>query len=139
MTWNRSAGRWRTVVYGQGGAWRGRWGELGEIRAEQAFDRVEYVGDIDVAGLEIPLSAAAPIERTIGIPFFLAEDLYALMLDHGTVQGTAAPPVVPADIPAFLPPGIREQILSVLRRGRIAQETLRLEVLLRGLQGPLGG
>lgn len=91
--------------------------------------RLDYLGDLDAAGLAIATTACATAE-TAGIPAGPAAPLWRLLIDQPPRAGGNVPDAEASKLTAWLPEQIREQAASLLRSGKaIPQEVLRYDVL----------
>lgn len=117
------------------------WGHGGQVVAsiasatvlDPAPAAIRYLGDLDPAGLRIPVNANTTARNTGLAEVQPATHLYQWLLDHGTPQ--PAKPDVPRTIPDavrdWLPPELRVPISHLIASGhRVAQETVGLEALL---------
>ena len=57
--WNRNARLWSAVAYGRGNSFATSWAALPQLCAARGTDTVLYAGDIDRAGIRIPISLLA--------------------------------------------------------------------------------
>jgi hypothetical protein len=134
-TWNQQRQVYASVIYGRGNSFPNAWRDLPRHPAISRVAAIEYFGDIDVPGLEIPFGPAPQIEAALGLPFRLAEALYRHLL--AAVPKVRWQPckrrksaVLPRAIADWLPVGIRADVLRVLdSKRRIAQEALNAKVL----------
>jgi hypothetical protein len=95
------------------------------------IDEIRYAGDLDEAGLSIPV-AAELTAATHGLPPIKpALSLWQLLMSHAKPQrGVAVPDDVAADLAAWLPPSLREEATRLLVVGmRLAQEAVGTELL----------
>jgi hypothetical protein len=90
---------------------------------------LDYLGDLDVAGLAIAATACA-ITETVGIPAGPAVPLWALLIDQPPRLDRKVPDVDARRLTAWLPAEIRERAAELLRSGKaIPQEAVRYDVL----------
>lgn len=127
--WNRTAGRYAAVIYGHGKAFCASVPHLRSvIYTTGAASEVRYFGDLDPAGLLIPIEAGE-VAWEEGLPIPVAEEwLYEALLKctpqdgqgEAGVSDTAATSLL-----GWLPPNLRGPAHTVLRQGsRIAQECI---------------
>ncbi len=91
--------------------------------------RVDYLGDLDAAGLAIAATACATAE-TVGIPAGPAAPLWALLLDQPPRPDRKVPNADACRLTAWLPADIRERAVELLLSGKaIPQEAVRYDVL----------
>jgi Uncharacterized protein conserved in bacteria C-term(DUF2220) len=117
------------LAYGSGNVFPASVVSLTDLRRE--FSAIEYFGDLDAGGLEIPRSASV---RAIGagLPAVTpAARLYELMLAHGKPQPDVAIDSAKAcRLAAWLPEPMRETAIAMLVDGwRLAQERVGHKVL----------
>jgi len=96
--------------------------------------RVLYFGDLDVAGLEIPVRANEVALATALPQVEAAGGLYRLLLDHGRPQLVKGGPSHRRvhQLTAWLPSDLQAQVTMLLTQGeRLAQEWVGTEALLR--------
>lgn len=81
--WNHNVKRYSAVVYGSGEAFRLTGAALGQVLREVEGAGAQYLGDLDVKGVRIPVefNAAAGDESPRVLP---ALELYAWLLENGT-------------------------------------------------------
>ncbi len=108
------------------------WGHGGQVSSSIASATVlepfpitiRYLGDLDPAGLQIPVNANTTA-RNAGLPDVRpATALYQWLLDHGAPQPSksAVTRAVPDPVLAWLPPSLREPIADLVGSGhRIAK------------------
>jgi hypothetical protein len=90
---------------------------------------MDYIGDLDAAGLAIAATACATAETT-GIPAGPAAPLWALLIDQTPRPDKPVPDGDARRLTAWLPEQIRERASDLLRSGQaIPQEALRYDVL----------
>lgn len=146
VTWNRIAGRYAAVVYGNGKSFIASVPHLRSIIAvSRATHEVRYFGDLDKAGISIPIEAGE-VAWEEGLPPPVPEEwLYEELLKYPP-QTTAKKPggdgASTASLVAWLPERLRRPALAILdREERIAQEyvgTMFLSIYQDGLAGTLG-
>lgn len=128
--WNRRARRYKAIVYGNGRAFVVTGGALAEAMRECAATEVEYFGDIDPAGIQIPVGFNVAGDGTVRP----AVALYRKLLDLGRAGPLGVP--VPKDlsfVQAWLPE-LHVEIIDAWRAGlRYAQEALGTEQLQQGI------
>lgn len=91
--------------------------------------RMDYLGDLDAAGLAIAATACATAE-TAGIPAGPAAPLWALLINQTPRRDKPIPDGVARRLTAWLPEQIRERAADLLCSGQaIPQEALRYDVL----------
>jgi hypothetical protein len=92
--------------------------------------RLDYLGDLDAAGLAIALTACATAE-TAGIPAGPAASLWKLLIDQPSRAGGKVSDADARNLTVWLPEQIRERAASLLCSGKvIPQEVLRYDVLM---------
>ncbi len=132
--WNKQVGRYRCVVYGGGNKASAAWKWLEWKKAEYQFSEILYFGDIDVAGLDIALSARESIENFGNVSFSLDEDLYRLALGlakgEGGVQTKNGKTAYKDATFAMLPDDLAQEIRKLFERARrIPQEIVTRQTL----------
>ena len=125
--WNHAAGRYAAVVYGNGSSFVASVPHLRNIiGTSRAAREVRYFGDLDVAGLAIPVKAAEAAWEEDLPPPRPEEWLYAELLESPPQRGTVKSnddEISLASLVSWLPEHLRGRALSILVRGeRIAQE-----------------
>jgi len=91
--------------------------------------RLDYLGDLDPAGLAIAATACAVAERA-GIPGGPAEQLWALLLQLSDRPGPQINASEAGRLVGWLPEPVRERAYTLLTTGRaIPQEALRIDML----------
>jgi len=135
--WNAREGAYLAVVYGGGKAFAGMLDDLVRIVFDLGALEIEYFGDLDVEGLNIPAAAAHGVGD---IPLVAAARWYELLLARG---GDLEVPDVPAPVPAFalawLPEHLRPGVQQLLTAGRrLPQELVGWEQLRMLSPAPLG-
>jgi hypothetical protein len=90
---------------------------------------VDYLGDMDAAGLQIASTACATAERE-GIPAGPAEQLWALLVIQPTRPAPPTSNSTARELVAWLPASVRDQAHRLLVTGKaVPQEALRFDVL----------
>lgn len=98
--------------------------------------RMDYLGDLDAAGLAIAQTACAIAQRA-AVPAGPAESLWQLLVTMPTRVGGTVPEAEADRLVAWLPPAIRAKARAVLLAGRaIPQEALRYDILVDDLHDP---
>lgn len=83
-TWNRTANRYRSVAFGSGNTILKSTPALGILAKEVGASAIRYFGDIDEAGLSIPLQVRAKAATCgIEVPILPAIDLYERCIEVG--------------------------------------------------------
>jgi hypothetical protein len=91
--------------------------------------RLDYLGDLDAAGLAIAAAACATTERA-GVPANPARQLWALLVEQPARADREIREADARRLAAWLPEEIRERAVMLLRAGQaIPQEALRFDVL----------
>jgi len=91
--------------------------------------RLDYLGDLDAAGLAIAADACATVE-CVGVPAGPATQLWALLIERPSRAGRVAGDREAEKLTDWLPPEVRERASELLRSGRaIPQEALRFDLL----------
>jgi hypothetical protein len=91
--------------------------------------RLDYLGDLDAAGLAIAATACATAE-TVGIPAGPAVPLWVLLINQPPRPGRKVPDADACRLTAWLPTEIRDRAAELLRSGKaIPQEAVRYDVL----------
>ncbi len=91
--------------------------------------RLDYLGDLDAAGLDIAITACATAEAT-GIPAGPAAQLWELLVARPPRQGRRVDDAQVRQLVAWLPEAVRERAVALLSKGQaIPQEALRYDVL----------
>lgn len=138
-TLSSSPGSVGVVAWGAGAAFEAS--VLAVARLQPAVTEVRYFGDLDRAGLRIPINADR-LAQTEGLPPIQpATDLYDALFQHGKRQAGQQP--LPAEtaeeLTQWLDPRHRQQAAQLLRTGhRMAQEAVGLRYL-SSLTTPLAG
>lgn len=102
------------------------------------INRLDYLGDLDAAGLSIAATACATCSFH-GIPSGPADRLWELLLDQPAGTGRPIPPDQAALLTIWLPGRLRDRAAALLTAGlRIPQEALRYDILRTALI-PLSG
>ena len=130
--WNARVAAYAAVAYGHGHSFKATVCDLPRVCTEVGAEHAEYFGDVDAAGLEIPVYARAVLRR-IGSTVELrpAERWYAMLL---AMQGRAAtettPPVDSLRSLAWLSDALQSAARDLLLSGRrLAQEWVGTRVL----------
>jgi hypothetical protein len=120
-------GRVGRIVWGAGN-------QLGVMLPALAADppaELRYFGDLDVAGLRIAV-AGSGVAESLGLPPLRpAALLYTALVEVEEVQPVRAVGTVDSAVLEWLPAQLRERARAVLSRGRIPQEAVGLEQLVR--------
>lgn len=96
--------------------------------------RLDYLGDLDAAGLAIAAAACATAQRA-GVTAGPATRLWALLIEQPARADREIQEVDARRLAAWLPEEVRERAVALLRSGRaIPQEALRLDVLIGRVQ-----
>ncbi|MEU3337478.1 hypothetical protein [Streptomyces sp. NPDC006668] len=91
--------------------------------------RLDYLGDLDAAGLQIAITACATVERA-GIPAGPAERLWAMLVLRPPRPARPTSEAKARELVAWLPASVRDQARALLVTGQaIPQEALRFDVL----------
>jgi hypothetical protein len=91
--------------------------------------RLEYLGDLDVAGLQIASTACTTAERA-GVPAGPAERLWALLVAQPPRPARPTPDSEAQRLVKWLPATVRDQARDLLVTGyAVPQEALRFDVL----------
>jgi hypothetical protein len=91
--------------------------------------RLDYLGDLDPAGLAIAAAACATADR-VGVPAGPADRLWALLIDQPSRVGRKVDEIDALQLVAWLSEELRERASALLVAGRtIPQEALRFDVL----------
>jgi hypothetical protein len=91
--------------------------------------RLDYLGDLDPAGLAIAAAACTTAEHA-GVPAGPADRLWALLIDQPTREGRKVDEIEALRLVGWLPEQLRERASSLLVAGRaIPQEALRFDVV----------
>jgi hypothetical protein len=123
-------GRVGTLIYGAGAHFKASVTFVAALPAPPR--RVLYFGDLDAAGLDIPVHASTVAAASGLPPVYAATALYELMLDHGRPAPVDDPPsrYRVAKVTAWLPASLRAAAAAVLDDGqRLAQEWVGTELL----------
>jgi hypothetical protein len=119
-----------TLIYGAGAHFKASVTFVADLPTPPR--RVLYFGDLDAAGLDIPVHADS-VASASGLPAVqAAAALYRLMLDHGRPTPVDDPPsrYRVAKLTAWLPADARSAAAAVLNDGhRLAQEWVGTELL----------
>jgi hypothetical protein len=125
--WNRTARRYAAVVYGNGSYFAASVPHLRSIIAKsRAAQEVRYFGDLDEAGLSIPVWATEVAWEEDLPPPQPEEWLYTELLKYPSQKNTGKPcddETSVTSLVAWLPEHLRNPVRTILGRGeRIAQE-----------------
>lgn len=91
--------------------------------------RLDYLGDLDAAGLEIASTACATAEAT-GVPAGPAAQLWELLVARPSRQGRRVDDAQARQLVAWLPETVQARAMTLLTEGQaIPQEALRYDVL----------
>jgi hypothetical protein len=91
--------------------------------------RLDYLGDLDPAGLAIAAAACATA-KLAGVPAGPADRLWALLLDQPTRVGRKVDEIDVLWLVGWLPKQLRDRASALLVAGRaIPQEALRFDVV----------
>jgi len=126
-SWNRVAGRYAAVIYGSGKAFGASVPHLRSIITEtQSAPEVRYFGDLDHAGLSIPIEAGE-VAWQEGLPVPLPEEwLYQELVKFKPQPMTVSrdcQDCTIASIVGWLPASLRDVAGNILSHGgRVAQE-----------------
>ena len=91
--------------------------------------RLDYLGDLDAAGLAIAVNACAIVER-VGVPAGPATQLWALLIERPSRADREVSDREAERLTGWLPAEVRERANELLRSGRaIPQEALRFDLL----------
>ena len=91
--------------------------------------RLDYLGDLDAAGLAIAATACATAE-TAGVPAGPAAPLWRLLINQSPRPDREVREADARKLTTWLPEQIRERAVDLLRSGKaIPQEALRCDVL----------
>jgi hypothetical protein len=124
----RASGPVGVVAYGAGRAFEASAAGLAKIGGITA---IRYAGDLDAAGLAIPIACDSAREIH-GIPAVLpANGLWRMLIDHATPRlGTKVDPDVALELVAWLPTDLQDRAAATLINGtRLPQEAVSLETL----------
>lgn len=116
------------IAYGAGRAFEASAAALAKI---DGINAIRYAGDLDAAGLAIPI-ACDSAQEIHGIPPVLpAVGLWRLLLHHAKpCPGTTVDPEVAAELVAWLPTDLQDRAAALLIDGtRLPQEAVSLETL----------
>ena len=119
-----------TLIYGAGAHFKASVTFVADLPAQPR--RLLYFGDLDIAGLDIPVHANTVAAASGLPPVQAAAALYELMLDHGRPAPVNDAPsrYRVAKLTAWLPASIRPAAAAVLGEGqRLAQEWVGTELL----------
>ncbi|MFI6172955.1 hypothetical protein ACIBCN_39685 [Nocardia sp. NPDC051052] len=99
-------------------------------------ERLDYIGDLDPAGLEIAEAACMTSER-VGVPAGPATDLWDLLIKQASRPGRAVNETRARQLVSWLPEQTRDRAAALLIDGRrIPQEALRYDILELALPRP---
>jgi hypothetical protein len=95
--------------------------------------RLDYLGDLDPAGLAIAATACAVVE-SVGTPAQPAEQLWELLIRQPHRPGPTVTKAEARRLTEWLPASIRHDAQALFTRGRrVPQEALRMELLVDAL------
>lgn len=131
--WNQETRRYAAVVYGSGNAFRRSGRALDDVLGQVQGRGIEYLGDIDPAGIGIPSEVDAERMRA-GLPRLMpATEFYAWLLEKGVRRPLEEDVTEPrrASVLRWLPHDIAHGIIALFGEMRwIPQESLGYEALL---------
>ena len=132
--WNKDNGRWAAVCYGSGICFETSAPSLGEVVRQSPWDgRFLYFGDLDRAGLDIPLQASRELAKS-NLPEVRPEvEPYLLLLELArSIDLPSGPSLeIPPDCISWLGPETKERATEFFSKGvRIPQEILGYEQVL---------
>ncbi len=136
--WNERAAAHAAVAYGHGSEFLATVRDLPRVCALAGTSVVEYFGDLDPRGLEIPHRARAVLRvEAPELALRPAERWYAALLAHASRAAPAGAALPPTDAAlTWLPDPLRGPASAILASGRrLAQEHVGLEHLLRTIDG----
>jgi hypothetical protein len=98
--------------------------------------RLDYLGDLDPAGLAIAATACA-VAKGVGTPTQPAEQLWELLVQQPHRPGPTVAEAEARRLVEWLPASIRYDALALFTGGRrVPQEALRMELLVDALASP---
>ncbi len=98
--------------------------------------RLDYLGDLDPAGLAIAATACA-VAESVGTPAQPAEQLWELLVQQPHRPGPTVAEAEARRLVEWLPASIRYDALALFTGGRrVPQEALRMELLVDTLASP---
>jgi hypothetical protein len=130
--WNKTAGRYRAVVYGAGNGFSGAGEALVQVVHEVCGEDIEYLGDLDPKGMHIPLDFNR-LARNWGVGVSPAVEWYDWLLERGR-QRTKPSGQIALDESAvrWLGEQMGTKLIALWKEGLwIPQESLGYEQLVR--------
>ena len=130
--WNSVAGQYSAIVYGCGNAFARSGRAIDEVLKEVRASEIEYFGDLDLPGLEIPVrfnEARVSAQSGTALP---ASRLYAWLITHGIRRRCDSDTVRSrAEVLQWLPEALQLPASELFGRGQwIPQESLGTEALI---------
>lgn len=128
--WNNQARRYCAVAYGSGKALHGMSARLSQTMLETKAVGIEYLGDLDPEGVQIPLDFNKQQKSEPGLQLQPAMDLYRSLLIHGILREMREPGEL-ASADRWLGPELGAQVKNLWTSHHwIPQEALGLEQLM---------
>jgi len=130
--WNEQHGEYAAVAFGHGAAFRKSVRDIPRLREAVGGREIEYFGDLDAKGIEIPCESAVTLREVSGLKLVTASRWYELLLDCD--PGFPQPPTKRAvDVPrvlSWLPTALSHRVADLFARGlRLPQELVGWEQL----------
>jgi hypothetical protein len=127
--WNHRTLEYRAIIYGAGNAILRSNYSLSRILSQTNASVVEYLGDLDEAGLRIAIELFNSHYSEFRY-FFPASRFYKWLLEKGNKRETAARAKAPSGLHSFFGEETTSLILDLIDEGKwIPQESLGLEAL----------
>ena len=132
--WNERAKAYVAIVYGAGAQFRSSDDALAQVLKETGAASAEYLGDIDPAGIAIPLQFNATLGSADAMRVAPAVQFYEWLLANGVrrdMDPIGSSGEAPADVDQWLPKALIAEMRFMFSRGKwIPQEGLGIEALL---------
>lgn len=129
--WNARTKKYSGIVYGKGAGFV-RWGRsVGMLLTELEAEKLEFFGDIDFAGLEMPVSFNKLQEQSGGISIEPALSFYQWLLSKG-IRRTMKPSIFARSLceTIWLPQDLHDEVVELFAsRLWLPQEGLGTEAL----------
>jgi hypothetical protein len=130
--WNGATGEYAAVAFGHGAAFRKSVRDVPRLREAVGAGAIEYFGDLDAKGIEIPCEASKTLCEVSGLVLVAAARWYELLLDRdpGFPQPRTKRAVDVTRVLTWLPPALSQRVAELFRSGlRLPQELVGREQL----------
>ncbi|HFE47134.1 MAG TPA: hypothetical protein ENJ18_16885 [Nannocystis exedens] len=130
--WNKRHGEYAAVAFGHGAAFRKSVRDVPRLRETVSGGQIEYFGDLDAKGIEIPCESAVTLLEISGLQLVAASRWYELLLDRdpGFPQPRTKRSVDVSRALVWLPSDLSQRVAELFARGlRLPQELVGWEQL----------